>query len=269
MTEKGFIRRWNGQAIKMQGKRICLTDLCKAGETAGGNAIRFSDWFSSEATQRFLLHRAKQLGVNVFAIGAPNATTENSALIVREFETRGDAWGDKVVALKLAARLCTALEHEVYSWYAEEIDKRTSQVRDTQPHALPPAIQNLKAGIELCQLAGVTYDERDLLHIKQVSLYGSVASTTGDVSVSYAVEELGLSAGSLCNQQLKKIGTALSRMFFTQHKKPPQKHDQYCEGAVRKVNTYPKEWMYDNLPILAKERPELFSMQQQDNLPGF
>ena len=131
-----FIRVWNGQTIKMRSGRVCLTDLCKAGETAGGNAIRFSNWFESEATQRFLRHRADQLGVEVFSIGSPSATTENSALIVREFETRGDAWGDKVTALKLAARLSTPLEHEVYSWYAEHVDGRVSQVRDTQPLAL-------------------------------------------------------------------------------------------------------------------------------------
>jgi hypothetical protein len=129
------VRSWNGQTIRMRAGRVCLTDLCKAGETGSGNPIRFAHWFESDATQRFLQHRSAVTGREVFAISSAIDNAENSALIVRESE-RGDAWGDEVVSLKLAGRLCTELEHEIYQWYAET---RVSQVRDTQPLALAPA----------------------------------------------------------------------------------------------------------------------------------
>jgi len=142
--DDGFVvRSWNGQTIRMRANRVCLTDLCRAGETDSGNPIRFAHWFESDATQRFLLHRSAVTGNEVLSISAAIDNAENSALIIRENQ-RGDAWGDEVVALKLAGRLSVELEHEVYRWYAES---RVSQVRDTQPKplALNPAAPFIEA----------------------------------------------------------------------------------------------------------------------------
>lgn len=254
-----FIRVWNGQTIKMRSGRICLTDLCKAGETAGGNAIRFSNWFESEATQRFLRHRADQLGVEVFSIGSPNATTENSALIVREFETRGDAWGDKVTALKLAARLCTALEHEVYSWYAEQVDGRVSQVRDTQIPELPAPADQVKAAAEglvfiwdALETRGLA-DDRDRIELKRdlkVLHTALVQTTTGQLPgtsnvlspvdklprflgravdvdapltlVEWAAAYLSGELSSVVNKYDTSLGRELAKLYRERHNEEPQ-----------------------------------------------
>ena len=146
------VRSWNGQTIRMRAGRVCLTDLCKAGETDSGNPIRFAHWFESDATQRFLLHRSSVTDREVLSIGTVNDNAENSALIIRESQ-RGDAWGDEVVALKLAGRLSVELEHEVYRWYAET---RVSQVRDTQPR--PPALNPAAPFIEAAEGLDLIYD---------------------------------------------------------------------------------------------------------------
>ena len=172
VDDGNFIRVWNGQTIKMRAGRICLTDLCKAGETAGGNAIRYRDWFESEPTQRFLAHRAEQLGVEVFSISRAIDNAENSALVIRENE-RGDAWGDKVVALKLAARLCTALEHEVYSWYAEQVDGRAPLVRDTRPSALAPAfVEKIEAAELLSDLVSSCGGDKAISLARSLTVIG-------------------------------------------------------------------------------------------------
>jgi hypothetical protein len=198
----GFVvRSWNGQDIRMRAGRVCLTDLCKAGETGSGNAIRFSNWFESEATQRFLLHRSMVTGREVFAISAFIDNAENSALIVRESE-RGDAWGDEVVSLKLAGRLCTELEHEIYQWYAET---RVSQVRDTQPAIpmLPAPAEQVKAAAEglvfiwdALESRGLA-DDRDRIELKRdlKVLHTALVQTTagslpGTSNVLSAVDRL-------------------------------------------------------------------------------
>jgi len=79
----------------MRAGRVCLTDLCRAGETDSGNPIRYRDWFESDATQRFLLHRSAVTGNEVLSISPAIDNAENPALIIRENQ-RGDAWGDEV-----------------------------------------------------------------------------------------------------------------------------------------------------------------------------
>jgi hypothetical protein len=248
----GFVvRSWNGQAIRMRAGRVCLTDLCKAGETGNGNPIRFANWFESEATQRFLQHRSAVTGREVFAISAAVDNAEKSALIVRESE-RGDAWGDEVVSLKLAGRLCTELEHEIYQWYAET---RVSRTRDTQPNA---ALRNMREAAEIIQMLNIRLDERDHLHMKQVLLYQNALPAAVDVPISYAIEELGLCTKPLPLSNLKRIGMVLKRWFREERGSDPLKHDQYVDGAVRKVNTYPRDWIMGTLPVVAKTYPQLF-----------
>lgn len=253
-----FIRVWNGQAIKMRAGRVCLTDLCKAGETAGGNAIRFSHWFESEATQRFLAHRAEQLGVDVFSINRVIDIAENPAIIVRESE-KGDAWGDKVVALKLAARLCTALEHEVYSWYAEQVDERASQVRDTQTPALPAPADQVKAAAEglvfiwdALETRGLA-DDRDRIELKRdlkVLHTALIQTTTGQLPgtsnvlspvdklprflgravdveapltfVEWAAAYLPAEISSVVNKYDSSLGREMAKVYRERHNAEPQ-----------------------------------------------
>lgn len=183
----GFVvRSWNGQSIRMRAGRVCLTDLCRAGETDSGNPIRFANWFESDATQRFLLHRSAVTGNEVLSISAAIDNAENSALIIRESQ-RGDAWGDEVVALKLAGRLSVELEHEVYRWYAES---RVSQVRDTPIPALPAPADQVKAAAEgivfiwdALETRGLA-DDRDRIELKRdlkVLHTALVQTTTGQL----------------------------------------------------------------------------------------
>ena len=251
-ADDGFVvRSWNGQTIRMRAGRVCLTDLCRAGETDSGNPIRYRDWFESDATQRFLLHRSAVTGNEVLSISAAIDNAENPALIIRENQ-RGDAWGDEVVALKLAGRLSVELEHEVYRWYAES---RVSQVRDTQPNL---ALRNMRESAEILKMLGIELDERDKLHIKQLCIYQNALPAAADVPISYAIEELGLSHRPLPLSQLKKIGMVLKRWFRQERGVDPVKHDQHVDGAVRKVNTYPRDWIMGTLPLVAKAHPELF-----------
>ena len=197
-----LVRVWNGQAIKMRNDRICLTDLCRAGETAGGNPIRFAHWFESDATQRFLQVRSAATGREVLSINPVIDNAENSALIIRESE-RGEAWGDKVVGMKLAARLCPELEHQVFVWFTEELERR-SLAEDNQPLVLSPieAIGTAAKVVSEIHQMIVTHTpalidarmeielKRDLLLLKSVAVQSVTGMLPGTSSVLSPLDKL-------------------------------------------------------------------------------
>lgn len=239
----------------MRSGRVCLTDLCKAGETGSGNPIRFRDWFESEPTQRFLVHRSTVTGREVLAISRVIDNAENSALIVRESE-RGEAWGDEVVSLKLAGRLCTELEHEIYQWYAET---RLSQVRETQPkrQELSPAEPFIQAAkgldmiYEMLEKRDLVDDRYRIEHKRDLKVLTSsimLAATnvppgasnvlspaerlpkfqerSVDVELPLTVVEfascyLTAAESSLVNKHDSEIGRAVARMYRERHDAEP------------------------------------------------
>lgn len=130
-----------------------------------------------------------------------------------------------------------------------------SQVRDTQPNL---ALRNMRESAEILQMLKIELDDRDKLHIKQLCIYQNALPAAIDVPISYAIEELGLCHKPLPLANLKQIGVVLKRWFKQERGQDPIKHDQYVDGAIRKVNTYPRDWIMGTLPLVAKAHPELF-----------
>jgi hypothetical protein len=130
-----------------------------------------------------------------------------------------------------------------------------SQVREAQSN---PLLRNMRESAEILQMLKIELDERDKLHIKQLCIYQNALPAAVDVPISYAIEELGLCHKPLPLANLKQIGMVLKRWFKQERGQDPVKHDQYVDGAIRKVNTYPRDWIMGTLPLVAKAHPELF-----------
>ena len=240
-------RSWNGQTIRMRHNRICLTDLCKAGETRSGNALRFSHWFESDATQRFLQHRSAKTGREVFAISGVIDNAENSALIIRESQ-RGDAWGDKVVGMRLAAQLCVELEHLVYEWFTEAVEQGSSRgtPQPTEVPALSPGetLDLIQRSYTMLQELGVA-DDRDRIRfgdmIRNTTARGAGGYLLPPADESMAISDALLECGAPPNrvQNLAiKFGKEFKAMYREEHGQDPPMRIQSVNGRPTKVCEY-------------------------------
>ena len=62
-----------------------------------------------------------------------------------------------------------------------------------------------------------------------------VAQSIGFLTISTVAQGLGYQFDPA---QLKRIGARIAQAYYLKHKESPPKHDQFVDGAVRKVNTY-------------------------------
>jgi hypothetical protein len=62
-----------------------------------------------------------------------------------------------------------------------------------------------------------------------------VAQSIGFLTISTVAAGLGYQFDPA---QLKRIGARIAQAYYLKHKESPPKHDQFVDGAVRKVNTY-------------------------------
>lgn len=253
-------RSWNGQAIRMRHNRICLTDLCKAGETRSGNPLRFAHWFESDATQRFLQHRSDKTGRPVFAISAVIDNAENSALIVRESQ-RGDAWGDKVVGMRLAAQLCVELEHLVYEWFTESVDRGApAPVTVSQPR-LPSTdvLGTVEKSINLLERLGGLDDRAEHL-LRDIVLNHAARSAGGELllpgarmlSLQEAFQELADAKPDEATKLANQYGRAFKRMYREENGRDPKTHKQLVKGRTCDVCDYEWEWISGHAADLAE-----------------
>ena len=96
----------------------------------------------------------KQLGVVMVSTIEAECDYGKSPHLVREFETRGDACKTRSLPFEAGSPTLTALEHEVYSWYAAEIDEANFPSAGHSAACPATRNQNLKAGIDgHCQRA--------------------------------------------------------------------------------------------------------------------
>ena len=61
------------------------------------------------------------------------------------------------------------------------------------------------------------------------------APSVGFLTISALASEMGYKFDS---SQLKKLGMRIAQAYSRQYKQSPPKHDQFVDGAVRKVNSY-------------------------------
>jgi hypothetical protein len=62
-----------------------------------------------------------------------------------------------------------------------------------------------------------------------------VVQPIGFLTISTVATGLGYQFNS---DQLKRVGGRIAQAYYLKHKESPPKHDQFVDGAVRKVNTY-------------------------------
>lgn len=62
-----------------------------------------------------------------------------------------------------------------------------------------------------------------------------VAQPVGFLTISTVAQGLGYQFDS---NQLKRIGARVAQAYYLKYKESPSKHEQFVDGAVRKVNTY-------------------------------
>jgi hypothetical protein len=117
--------------------------------------------------------------------------------------------------------------------------------------------------INLCERIGIRFDERDKLQLKEAIIgqpllaSGSTSLVYADIPVSRAVEEC-FNGLTLSLSSLRLIGIQLAKRWKRERGSKPVKHDQYVDGGNRSVNTYPRDWVKQQLVKLKDETPELF-----------
>lgn len=252
-------RSWNGQTIRMRNNRICLTDLCKAGETRSGNSVRFAHWFESDATQRFLQHRAAKTGRPVFSISSLVDNAEKSALIIRESQ-RGDAWGDKVVGMRLAAQLCVELEHMVYEWFTESVDQEAPMSLTVSEPRLPVVnvLDTVERSIGLLERLGGLDDRAEHL-LRDIVLNHAARSAGGELllpgvrmlSLQEAFQELAGATPREASELANKNGRAFKRLYREENGRDPKTHKQLVKGRTCDVCDYEWDWISSHADDLA------------------
>ena len=64
---------------------------------------------------------------------------------------------------------------------------------------------------------------------------GCPPGTTGFLTISTVANELGFKFDS---SQIKRLGVQIAQAYFLKYREPPSKHEQFVDGAVRRVNSY-------------------------------
>ena len=135
-----------------------------------------------------------------------------------------------------------------------ETDQIVSETKMKHLRGQFEIFQNVTAEyIELCS-ADVVMDERARLLFKDSLLNFVVrfnqnpqASIAAPDSPAPAAQPLGFLTISTVatglgyqfdSAQLKRLGARIAQAYFRKHNESPKKHEQFVDGAVRKVNTY-------------------------------
>ena len=236
-------RAWNGTPIarRTTDGYVNATAMCKA------NGKRWSDFRESDRCQRYSEALAETTGIPVFDLIESSRGSTGGTFVHPDLATELARWIDDRFAVFINI------------WFREEVERRMSQVRDTQIPALPAPADQVKAAAEglvfiwdALETRGLA-DDRDRIELKRdlkVLHTALVQTTTGQLPgtsnvlspidklprflgravdvdapltlVEWAAAYLSGELSSVVNKYDTSLGRELAKLYRERHNEEPQ-----------------------------------------------
>jgi hypothetical protein len=230
------IRSWNNTPIS----RRTTDGYVNATAMAKANGKEWAHYFRTDRATTYLeaLSRNCEIAVTDLYIAKQGEGT----------------WIHPRVAIDFARWISPEFAVWMDGWFLEELEGRVSQVRDTQPPALPGDVLSMvDRSINLLERLGGVDDRaqmllRDVVLNATLSVAGGSAPQLGpakELTVSEFLVELGCPAHK-ATKVATAIGKEVKRTYHGQNGRDPKTQPQLVGGRRCDVALYERDWLLEN-----------------------